>query len=107
MQLSEYITLGRSGLRVSPMALGTMTFGTEWGLGDDDAEARRVFDAYVERGGNFIDTANNYNDGTSERLVGEFARDRRDRLVIATKYTGWTRRDDPNSGGNHRKSGMG
>ena len=86
------------------MALGTMTFGTDWGWGADDAESRRLFDAYVERGGNFIDTANNYTNGTSERLVGEFARDRRDQLVIATKYSCWTRQGDPNSGGNHRKS---
>ncbi len=86
------------------MALGTMTFGTDWGWGADAAESRRLFDAYVERGGNLIDTANNYTDGTSERLLGEFARGRRDQLVIATKYTCSTRRADPNSGGNHRKS---
>ena len=85
--LDTYRLLGRSGLRVSPMALGTMTFGTDWGWGADDAESRKLFDAYVERGGNFIDTANNYTNGTSERLVGQFARDHRDRLVIATKYT--------------------
>lgn len=102
--LDTYRLLGRSGLRVSPMALGTMTFGTEWGWGADDAESRKLFEAYVERGGNFIDTANNYTNGTSERLVGEFARDHRDLLVIATKYTCWTRQGDPNSGGNHRKS---
>ncbi|WP_264293808.1 aldo/keto reductase [Diaphorobacter aerolatus] len=60
MSLSEYRTLGRSGLRVSPLALGTMTFGTDWGWGADEAEARRIFDLYVERGGNFIDTANFY-----------------------------------------------
>lgn len=104
--LDTYRLLGCSGLRVSPMALGTMTFGTEWGWGADDAESRRLFEAYVERGGNFIDTANNYTNGSSERLVGEFARDRRDQLVIATKYTCWTRQGDPNAGGNHRKSMM-
>ena len=86
------------------MALGTMTFGTDWGWGADEAESRKLFDAYVDRGGNFIDTANNYTNGTSERLVGKFARDRRERLVIATKYSCWTRQGDPNSGGNHRKS---
>lgn len=102
--LDIYRLLGRSGLRVSPMALGTMTFGTDWGWGADEAESRKLFDAYVERGGNFIDTANNYTNGTSERLVGQFARGRRDQLVIATKYTCWTRQGDPNSGGNHRKS---
>lgn len=102
--LDTYRLLGRSGLRVSPMALGTMTFGTDWGWGADDAESRKLFNTYVERGGNFIDTANNYTNGTSERLLGEFARERRDQLAIATKYTCWTRQRDPNSGGNHRKS---
>ncbi len=86
------------------MALGTMTFGTEWGWGADEAEARKLFDTYVDRGGNFLDTANNYTNGTSEVLLGKFARNRRDQLVIATKYTCWTRNGDPNSGGNHRKS---
>ncbi|HTX10767.1 MAG TPA: aldo/keto reductase [Solirubrobacteraceae bacterium] len=104
LTLDTYRLLGRSGLRVSPLALGTMTFGSDWGWGADDAEARRMFDLYLDRGGNFIDTANNYTNGTSEQLVGEFVRDRRERLVIATKYTCWTRQGDPNSGGNHRKS---
>jgi len=104
LALDRYRLLGRSGLRVSPLALGAMTFGTDWGWGADPAESRRVFDAYVARGGNFIDTANQYTAGTSERLVGEFAADQRDRLVIATKYTLATRPGDPNSGGNHRKS---
>ncbi|HKE20177.1 MAG TPA: aldo/keto reductase, partial [Kofleriaceae bacterium] len=102
--LDTYRLLGRSGLRVSPLALGAMTFGTDWGWGADRGDARRIFDAYVDRGGNFIDTANQYTGGTSERLVGEFAEDRRDRLVLATKYTLSTRPGDPNSGGNHRKS---
>jgi len=104
LALDRYRLLGRSGLRVSPLALGAMTFGTDWGWGADPAESRRVFDAYVARGGNFIDTANQYTAGTSERLVGEFAAEQRDRLVIATKYTLATRPGDPNSGGNHRKS---
>ncbi|WP_119462708.1 aldo/keto reductase [Rhodospirillaceae bacterium SYSU D60014] len=104
LSLDTYRLLGRSGLRVSPMALGAMTFGTDWGWGADEREARRIFDTYVDRGGNFIDTANQYTNGTSERLVGEFAGDRRERLVIATKYTLASRPDDPNSGGNHRKS---
>jgi aryl-alcohol dehydrogenase-like predicted oxidoreductase len=102
--LDRYELLGRSGLRVSPLALGTMTFGTEWGWGADEREARRIFDAYVARGGNFIDTANAYTGGTSESLVGVFAEGRRDKLVIATKYTGTMDPTDPNSGGNHRKS---
>jgi aryl-alcohol dehydrogenase-like predicted oxidoreductase len=102
--LDRYRLLGRSGLRVSPLALGTMTFGTEWGWGADEAEARRLFDHYVARGGNFIDTANVYTGGTSERFVGAFAEGKRDRLVLATKYTGTTDPADPNAGGNHRKA---
>jgi aryl-alcohol dehydrogenase-like predicted oxidoreductase len=102
--LDHYRLLGRSGLRVSPLALGTMTFGPDWGWGADREEARRIFDAYLDRGGNFIDTANQYTNGTSEAFVGEFARDRRDGLVLATKYTLPLRAGDPNAGGNHRKS---
>jgi aryl-alcohol dehydrogenase-like predicted oxidoreductase len=104
LELNSYRLLGRSGLRVSPLSLGTMTFGKEWGWGSDDVESRRIFDLYVERGGNFIDTANVYTGGTSERLVGEFSRDRRERLVIATKYSLTTDRADPNASGNHRKN---
>ncbi|WP_437730778.1 aldo/keto reductase [Sorangium sp. So ce1335] len=104
LSLDTYRLLGRSGLRVSPLALGAMTFGTDWGWGSDRDETRRIVDAYLDRGGNFIDTANKYTNGTSERLVGELAGDRRERLVIATKYTLTMRPGDPNSGGNHRKS---
>ncbi|WP_394840688.1 aldo/keto reductase [Pendulispora brunnea] len=104
LSLRTYRLLGRSGLRISPLALGGMTFGTDWGWGSDAHETRRIFDTYVDRGGNFIDTANFYTNGTSEKLVGELARNRRDRLVIATKYTLAMREGDPNSGGNHRKS---
>jgi len=102
--LDTYRLLGRSGLRVSPLALGAMTFGTDWGWGADAQEARRIFDTYVDRGGNFIDTANQYTNGTSETFLGEFAAEKRDQLVIATKYTLPLRPTDPNSGGNHRKS---
>jgi aryl-alcohol dehydrogenase-like predicted oxidoreductase len=102
--LDTYRLLGRSGLRVSPLALGTMTFGTDWGWGADREEAHRIFDAYVDRGGNFIDSSNNYTNGTAEQLIGELAADKRDRLTIATKYSAATRPDDPNSGGDHRKS---
>src|SRR6266536_5664987 len=104
LSLDRYRLLGRSGLRVSPLALGAMTFGTDWGWGADAQESRRLFDTYVDRGGNFIDTANQYTNGTSEQLLGEFAGDKREQLVLATKYTLTTRPDDPNSGGNHRKS---
>ncbi|MFK4511484.1 aldo/keto reductase [Bradyrhizobium daqingense] len=104
--LDQYRLLGRSGLRISPLALGTMTFGTEWGWGADPDEARRIFDLYVDRGGNFIDTAVNYTNGASERLVGQFARDKRDRLVLATKFTMARDPGNPNSGGNHRLNMM-
>jgi aryl-alcohol dehydrogenase-like predicted oxidoreductase len=100
----RYRLLGRSGLRVSEMALGTMTFGTDWGWGSDKDESRRVFDAYVDAGGNFIDTANRYTDGTSERYVGDFIKGDRDRFVVATKYTISEVEGDPNTGGNHRKN---
>ncbi|MEV6170891.1 aldo/keto reductase [Streptomyces sp. NPDC051954] len=104
LTLDTYRLLGRSGLRVSPLALGAATFGTEWGWGAEQDEARKLFDLYVERGGNFIDTANTYTNGSSERLLGEFARDNRESLVLATKYTTLRRPGDPNSGGPHRKS---
>ncbi|NYI05992.1 aldo/keto reductase [Allostreptomyces psammosilenae] len=104
LTLDTYRLLGRSGLRVSPLALGAATFGTEWGWGAERDEARRLFDLYVERGGNFVDTANTYTDGSSERMLGEFTRGRRESLVLATKYTTLRRPGDPNSGGSHRKS---
>ncbi|MYS79101.1 aldo/keto reductase [Streptomyces sp. SID5474] len=104
LTLDTYRLLGRSGLRVSPLALGAATFGTEWGWGAEQDEARKLFDLYVERGGNFIDTANTYTDGSSERLLGEFTRGIRESLVLATKYTALRRPGDPNSGGPHRKS---
>lgn len=102
--LDTYRLLGRSGLRVSPLALGTATFGTEWGWGAEQDEARKLFDLYVDHGGNFIDTANTYTNGSSEHLLGEFTRDNRENLVLATKYTTLRRPGDPNSGGPHRKS---
>ena len=104
LSLDSYRLLGRTRLRVSPLALGTMTFGSDWGWGADRDDTKAIFDAYVDRGGNFIDTANAYTNGTAEQMVGEFARSRRDQLVIATKYTMPTRPGDPNSGGNSRKS---
>jgi aryl-alcohol dehydrogenase-like predicted oxidoreductase len=100
----HYRLLGRSGLRVSELALGTMTFGTDWGWGADEAECRRIVERYAEAGGNFIDTANNYTDGSSERIVGDVTHADRERWVIATKYTLTVDRTDPNAGGNHRKS---
>jgi aryl-alcohol dehydrogenase-like predicted oxidoreductase len=99
-----YRLFGRSGLRVSELALGTMTFGTDWGWGADREECARLFEAYAEAGGNFVDTANNYTGGTSERIVGELVAADRDHFVLATKYSLSTRPDDPNAGGNHRKN---
>jgi len=100
----KYFLLGKSGLKVSEICLGTMTFGKEWGWGASKEESRKIFDAYVDSGGNFVDTANIYTDGTSEKYVGDFVSYDRDRFVIATKYTSNTRAGDPNAGGNHRKN---
>lgn len=104
--LDSYVTLGRSGLRVSPLCLGTMTFGNEWGWGSEEEVARTVFDNYIEAGGNFIDTANVYTEGHSEELVGKFIADRglRERLVLATKFTFNPEAGNPNAGGNGRKN---
>lgn len=104
MTTLRYQLLGRSGLRVSELALGTMTFGPDWGWGADLDESRRIFERYAEAGGNFVDTASNYTDGSSERFVGELVQPERDRFVVATKYTLSLDPDDPNAGGNHRKS---
>jgi aryl-alcohol dehydrogenase-like predicted oxidoreductase len=100
----RYKLLGKSGLRVSELALGTMTLGLEWGWGASKEESKKVFDAYAEAGGNFIDTANRYTNGTSETFVGEFTRADRAHFVLATKYSLKTRDGDPNAAGNHRKS---
>ncbi|MEV0221769.1 aldo/keto reductase [Streptomyces sp. NPDC050704] len=100
--LDDYRLLGRSGLRVSPLALGTMTFGEEWGWGAGPDEAAAIFDLYLDRGGNFVDTAVNYTDGAAERLLGRFLKGRRDRVVLGTKFTMALEPGNPNSGGNHR-----
>lgn len=102
--LDQYRLLGRSGLRVSPLSLGTMTFGEGWGWGADETEAARIFDAYVDRGGNFIDTAVNYTDGESERILGGLIAEKRERVVLATKFTMARDPGNPNSGGNHRRN---
>ncbi len=96
--LGHYRLLGRSGLRVSPIALGTMTFGTEWGWGAAEEEAQAQFDLYVERGGNFIDTSVNYTGGSSERLPGSFMEAKRERVVVATKFTMSREEGNPNAG---------
>src|SRR6202050_5066184 len=102
----RYKLLGKSGLRVSEVCLGTMTFGEDWGWGSSTDESRKVYDAFLEAGGNFIDTANVYTNGTSEKLLGEFMTGHRDRIVLATKYTNAAPGNDPNAAGNHRKNMM-
>src|SRR3982074_2569391 len=102
----KYKLLGKSGLRVSEAALGTMTFGEDWGWGAPKAEAQKVYDTYREAGGNFIDTANVYTNGTSERFVGEFIKSHRENVVLATKFSLAVPGNDPNASGNHRKSMM-
>lgn len=106
MKQMKYTLLGRSGMRVSELCLGTMTFGEDWGWGASRDESRRIFEAFCRVGGNFIDTACNYTGGTSEKFVGEFVANERDRYVVATKYTLTMDPDDPNAGGNSRKNLM-
>ena len=100
----NYKLLGASGLRVAELCLGTLTFGTEVDFGSDWNECRKIFDIYVNAGGNFIDTANQYTSGTSERFVGKLINSDRERFVLATKYSLSTRTGDPNAGGMHRKN---
>src|ERR1700720_4001079 len=102
----RYRLLGNSGLRVSEAALGTMTFGDDWGWGAAKDEARKVYDAFREAGGNFIDTANLYTNGTSESFLGEFMAGHRQSVVLATKYTNAFPGTDPNAAGNQRKNMM-
>ena len=100
----RYKLLGRSGLRVSELCLGSMTFGEDWGWGAGKDEVKRIFDAYCDAGGNFIDTANAYTNGSSESILRDLIAAERDRLVVATKYVSSTRRGDPNAAGGHRKN---
>lgn len=105
--LDHYVTLGHSGLRVSPFALGTMTFGLDRGWGASEAVSISIFDRYVDRGGNFIDTANGYTDGHAETIIGDhLAGDpaKRRRLVIGTKFSANMFTGDPNGGGTGRKA---
>jgi aryl-alcohol dehydrogenase-like predicted oxidoreductase len=102
----RYKLFGRTGLRVSEVCLGTMTFGEDWGWGASREESQKIFDAFVSAGGNFIDTANHYTNGKSEQLLGEFIRRNRDDYVISTKYTLTENPADPNAGGNQRKNLM-
>jgi aryl-alcohol dehydrogenase-like predicted oxidoreductase len=100
----RYRLLGNSGLRVSELCLGTMTFGEDWGWGSSKDESRAILDAFFEAGGNFVDTANMYTGGTSETLLGDFLQGNRDGTVLATKYTNAMPGTDPNAGGNQRKN---
>jgi aryl-alcohol dehydrogenase-like predicted oxidoreductase len=106
MSLTQYYTLGKSGLRVSRLALGAMTFGTEWGWGADEHSARQLFDTYIDAGGNFIDTADLYTGGTSETWLGKFIAERnlRDRVIVTTKFSYNAEPGNPNAGGNGRKN---
>jgi aryl-alcohol dehydrogenase-like predicted oxidoreductase len=107
MGLNDYVTLGRSGLRVSPLCLGTMTFGEELGWGSTEQQSEAILDRYLDRGGNFIDTANIYTFGHSEKIIGDHigsVPSKRDRTVIATKFFGNLFPGDPNGGGAGRKS---
>jgi len=104
--LSEYTLLGRSGLRVSPLCLGAMTFGNATGWGTEEKVASEIFDRYLEAGGNFVDTADGYQAGESEKMLGRFIRETksRDRVVLATKFTFNGEPGNPNAGGNGRKN---
>src|SRR3989454_5305938 len=107
MPLDHYVTLGRSGLRVSPFCLGAMTFGEDLGWGSSVKESEAILDRYIELGGNFIDTANLYTKGHSEKIIGDHIgrnKNKRDRLVIATKFSSNMHPGDPNGGGSNRKS---
>lgn len=100
----KYIVLGRSSLRVSEICLGAMTFGEELGTGASESVCKQIYDRFREAGGNFIDTANIYTRGTSEKMLGDFIGAEREHIVLASKYSMTTRADDPNAGGNHRKN---
>jgi aryl-alcohol dehydrogenase-like predicted oxidoreductase len=107
MPLNHYVTLGHSGLRVSPLCLGAMTFGEEWGWGSSVKDSEAILDRFIERGGNFIDTANAYTKGHSEKIIGDhIGREpkKRDRLVLATKFLSNLYPGDPNGGGSSRKA---
>ncbi len=102
--MMNYRLLGRSGLRVSEICLGAMTFGEDWGWGANKEDSRKLYDTFRAAGGNFIDTANVYTNGSSESFLGEFMEGHREQMVLATKYTLSAPTEDPNASGNHRKS---
>jgi aryl-alcohol dehydrogenase-like predicted oxidoreductase len=100
----RYTLLGQSGLRVSELALGTMTFGTDWGWGASEGESAKQFELFAEAGGTLIDTANRYTNGSAETILGDLLAADRDHFVVGTKYSLNTRDGDLNAGGNHRKN---
>ena len=100
----KYKLLGKSGLRAAELCLGTMTFGEEWGWGANYRESRKIFEAYAEAGGNFIDTANMYTNGVSEKYVGDFIHKDRGNWILATKYSLNNQSSNVNASGNHRKN---
>jgi aryl-alcohol dehydrogenase-like predicted oxidoreductase len=100
----KYHLFGHSGLRVSPLCLGTMTFGEDWGWGSNRETSKAIFDTFLKAGGNFIDTADVYTEGSSEEMLGDFIQAERDYIVLATKYTLSNTTKDPNRSGNHRKN---
>lgn len=100
----DYVLLGRSGLKVSELCLGTMSFGEAWGFGADESTSHEILSVYEEAGGNFLDTANKYHGGQTETILGRWLEGRRDRHVVATKYTLAMDPSDPNTAGNARKN---
>jgi aryl-alcohol dehydrogenase-like predicted oxidoreductase len=100
----RYRLLGPSGLRVSEICLGTMSFGDAWGFGADEKESHRILDGFAEAGGNFLDTANKYHEGQTEEILGSFLGPGRDRWVVGSKYTLAMRSGDPNAAGSSRKN---
>jgi aryl-alcohol dehydrogenase-like predicted oxidoreductase len=107
MDLTNYRTLGKSGLRVSPLTLGTMTFGEDWGWGTDSTTSETMISTYLEQGGNIIDTANVYTKGHSEKIIGDYLKKadiRRDAVVLSTKFFCNLYPGNPNSGGTSRKA---
>lgn len=99
----KYKLLGKTGIKVSELCLGTMTFGTDWNFGSDKEESKRIYDAFANAGGNFFDTANIYTKGTSETYLGEFISSERENMVIASKYS-LTESESMNQAGNSRKN---
>src|SRR3979490_3451452 len=99
----RYRLLGKSGVRISEVALGTMTFGEDWGWGGSPDVSAKILELFADAGGNVVDTADVYTNGRAESILGKLLKGRRDRFVLATKFTNQTDPGDPNSAGNHRK----